>query len=161
MPVPRQDSNGNYLARKRIPDDVRGEYKRRYGARYEAKLSIPKTVAKDVVVRRYGEWLTEIDSRFSAIRSEQDGTGRSLTREDARRLAGEWYEWFINRRSETSLDDLEWRRDAVSEAFKSSGVSERDLELFDPFSEWADALGPLLLRHQPPNIRTVRLKAYG
>jgi hypothetical protein len=35
----RQDSNGNYSARKRLPDDVREEYGRLYGARFEAKFS--------------------------------------------------------------------------------------------------------------------------
>jgi hypothetical protein len=39
----RRDENGNYLARKRLPDDVREEYGRLYGARYEAKFSAPKT----------------------------------------------------------------------------------------------------------------------
>ena len=32
----RQDNNGNYIARKRLPDDVREEYGGRYKARYEA-----------------------------------------------------------------------------------------------------------------------------
>jgi hypothetical protein len=35
----RQDSNGNFIARKRLPEDVREEYGRRYGARHEAKFS--------------------------------------------------------------------------------------------------------------------------
>ena len=37
----RQDSTGKYLARKRLPDDVREEYGRRYKAHFEAKFSAP------------------------------------------------------------------------------------------------------------------------
>jgi hypothetical protein len=40
----RQDDRGNYSARMRIPDDLREEYRRLYGARYEAKFSAPFTV---------------------------------------------------------------------------------------------------------------------
>jgi hypothetical protein len=38
-----QDTKGNYKARKRLPDDVREEYGRLYGAHYEAKFPAPKT----------------------------------------------------------------------------------------------------------------------
>jgi hypothetical protein len=36
----RQDTKGNFGARKRLPDDVREEYGRRHGQRFEAK-SLP------------------------------------------------------------------------------------------------------------------------
>ena len=34
----RQDGRGNFSARKRLPDDVREEYSRRYGQRFEVKF---------------------------------------------------------------------------------------------------------------------------
>jgi hypothetical protein len=37
----RQDRTGKYLARKRLPEDVREEYGRRYKAHHEAKFSAP------------------------------------------------------------------------------------------------------------------------
>jgi hypothetical protein len=37
----RQDSTGKYIARKRLPDDVREEYGRRHKAHYEAKFFAP------------------------------------------------------------------------------------------------------------------------
>jgi hypothetical protein len=131
-----QDSKGNYRVRKRLPDDVREEYGRLYGPRYEAKFFAPKTVTKQEAIRRFGEWLAEIEARIATIRAERDGSGRILTREEARRLAGDWYEWFVALRAETSLEALEWRLDQVSEAFKSAGVSEREFELYDTDELW-------------------------
>jgi len=40
----QHDSNGNYRARKRLPDNVREEYGRLYGARHEAKFFAPKSI---------------------------------------------------------------------------------------------------------------------
>jgi len=95
-----QDSRGNYKARKRLPDDVRDEYGRLYGARYEAKFFAPKTTKTHEAKRLYGDWLAEVEGRIGAIRAERDGSGRTLTRAQARTLAGEWYEWFIVRHAE-------------------------------------------------------------
>lgn len=41
-----QDSKGNYRVRKRLPDDVREEYGRLYGPRYEAKFFAPKILTR-------------------------------------------------------------------------------------------------------------------
>jgi hypothetical protein len=64
-----QDSKGNYKARKRLPDDVRDEYGRLYGARYEAKFFAPNTTKSREAKRLYGEWLAEVEGRIAAIRS--------------------------------------------------------------------------------------------
>ena len=49
----RVGGGSNYLARKRLPDDVREEYGRLYGARYEAKFSAPKTTKSHEAQKRY------------------------------------------------------------------------------------------------------------
>jgi hypothetical protein len=121
----QQDSKGNYRARKRLPDDVREEYWRLYGARYEAKFSAPRTTKAHEAKRRFGEWLAEVEGRIAAIRAERDGTGRPLTRAEARKLTGDWYEWA--RHAGADREDLERRRDVVHEAFKSA-VSEEEFE---------------------------------
>ena len=41
-----RDDKGNYKARKRLPDDVREEYGRLYGARYEAKFFTPASTKR-------------------------------------------------------------------------------------------------------------------
>jgi uncharacterized coiled-coil DUF342 family protein len=70
----RHDNEGNYIARKRLPDDVRDEYARLYGARHEAKFLRPKSTKRHEAARQYHEWLAEVESRIEAIRAERDGT---------------------------------------------------------------------------------------
>ncbi len=76
----QRDSNGNYRARKRLPDDVREEYGRLYGARHEAKFFAPNSSKSHEAKRLFGDWVAEVEGRIAAIRAERDGTGRTLTR---------------------------------------------------------------------------------
>jgi hypothetical protein len=122
-----QDGKGNYKARKRLPDDVRPEYGKLYGARYEAKFFAPKTTKSHEVKRLYGDWLAEVEGRIAAIRAERDGTGRTLTRAEARKLAGEWYEWFTALHAEADEDSLDYRRATLHKALKSA-VGEEEFE---------------------------------
>jgi integrase len=62
----QQDSNGNYRARKRLPEDVREEYSRLYGARHEAKFFAPKNTKSHEAKRLFGEWLAEVEGRIAA-----------------------------------------------------------------------------------------------
>jgi integrase len=92
----RQDNKGNYSARKRLPDDVREEYGRLYGAHHEAKFSAPSSVGSEVARQRFHEWDADVTSRIAAIRAAQRGEGIELNHKDAVALAGEWYNWFVS-----------------------------------------------------------------
>jgi integrase len=122
-----QDDRGNYRARKRLPHDVRDEYGRLYGAHHEAKFFAPKTTKGHEAKRLFNDWLSEVDGRIAAIRAERDGTGRTLTRAQARQLAGEWYEWFIARHAEAGEEAIAARREAVHEALRAA-VGEDEFE---------------------------------
>ena len=144
-----QDSKGNYRARKRLPDDVREEYGRLYGARHEAKFNASSGLTKQEATRRYGEWLAEVETRISSIRAQRNGQGVSLTRMRTRALAGEWYDWFIERHP---LGDIQvWTdlKDKVQSAFQLT-ISEKECDESDPddlFREREDvrqALRPVL-----------------
>jgi hypothetical protein len=93
----RQDSRGNFSARKRLPDNVREEYGRLYGARFEAKFFAPASIGTYNAKQKFREWEAEVASRIAAIRAAQRGEGIDLTRKDAVGLAGEWYSWFVAR----------------------------------------------------------------
>ena len=93
----RQDSNGNFVARKRLPDDVREEYGRLYRARFEAKFSARASDGKQVAQQKFHQWATEVEQRIEAIRKAQRGEGMDLDREQAAALAGEWYLWFVGK----------------------------------------------------------------
>jgi integrase len=116
----RQDTQGNFSARKRLPDDVREEYGRRHGQRFEAKFFAAASTGAALAKRLFREWQDEVDARIEAIRAERTGEGISLTPRQARALAGEWYEWFIARHPVS--DEHKWAalRDNVHEALREA-----------------------------------------
>jgi hypothetical protein len=114
----RQDTKGNFSARKRLPDDVREEYGRRYGQRVEAKFFAPASEGAANAKQEFRNWEAEVAGRITAIRAERTGEGIALTSRQARALAGEWYEWFVVRlRDAETWEDL---RDRVHEALKET-----------------------------------------
>jgi hypothetical protein len=72
----RQDSIGNYSARKRLPDDVRDEYGRRHGPRFEAKFSAAASVGSRAAKQKFRDWETEVDGRIAAKRRQGDAHRR-------------------------------------------------------------------------------------
>ena len=100
----RQDSRGNYSARKRLPDDVREEYGKLYRARFEAKFSARGSLGKEAAQQKFHQWATEVEQRIEAIRKAQRGEGIDLDREQAAALAGEWYLWFVAKYEKEDAD---------------------------------------------------------
>jgi len=85
--------DGTFSGRKRIPEDVRDAYARLWGARWEERFSSGR-VPFELARQKHREWLSEIEARIANIRAEGRGEGRTLTPQQARGLAGEWYKWF-------------------------------------------------------------------
>jgi integrase len=106
----RQDSKGTYSARKRLPDEVREQYARLYGARLEAKFSAPARIGSDAAKQKFREWEAEVVSRIENIRRTQRGDGIDLNHRDAQALAGEWYRWFVARHEDEPGDPGQWDR---------------------------------------------------
>jgi hypothetical protein len=80
MATLRQDTRGNFSARKRLPDDVREEYGRRFGQRLEAKFSAPAKVGAHAARQMFRDWETEVAGRIMANpRIDPEGlhTGRA------------------------------------------------------------------------------------
>jgi hypothetical protein len=75
----RQDSRGNYVSRKKLPNDIRDEYGRLFGQRHEAKFFRPASTDKREAQRQFSAWSAEVDGNIIAIRAARDGTGLSLT----------------------------------------------------------------------------------
>jgi len=127
----RQDGRGNYSARKRLPDDVREEYGRLYGQRFEAKFFASAATKPHVAKQLFNDWLAEAEGRIAAIRAERKGEGIALTPRQARALAGEWYEWFIGRHPVNDLQKWEAFRDQVHEALReAAGDDEWERVIF-------------------------------
>ena len=134
----RQDTNGNFSARKRLPDDVRDEYGRRYGARFEAKFSAPAKFGAHVAKQKFREWETEIAGRIAAIRAERTGEGVALSPQQARALAGEWYEWFVARHPIGEEIKWEFLRDQVQDALRDAVGESKWERRGDPDAFWRE-----------------------
>ena len=131
----RQDTKGNYSARKRLPADVREEYGRRYGQRLEAKFFAPASKGADDAKQSFRDWETEVAGRIAAIRAERTGEGVALTPQQARALAGEWYAWFIARHPASDNHKWEDLRERVHEALRET-VGDDEWERSDPDDLW-------------------------
>jgi integrase len=143
-----RDSKGNYRARKRLPDDVREEYGRLYGARHEAKFFAPASTKPHEAKRLFGEWLSEVEGRITNIRAQRKGEGVTLTLQQARALAGEWYTWFLARHASSDMDP-QWARDQVQEAMRKAAGEKRweanhPDELWEEEEKLRSALRPIL-----------------
>jgi integrase len=91
-----------------------------------------------------------MDGNIIAIRAARDGTGLSLTPAQARKLAGDWYDWFTAKHAHISLEEIERRNGAVADVFTSGIVTEEEHarfsrdELWRHFPEVGDAVRPVL-----------------
>ena len=99
-----QDERGNYRARKRLPNDVREEYKRRFGKRREEKFYAAAKLGENKAKELFRNWESDVAAKIAAIRAERDGEGIALSRQQARALAGEWYHWFIARHPTSDVE---------------------------------------------------------
>ncbi len=80
----RQDSKGNYSARKRLPDDVREEYGRRHGPRFEAKFfGACQRGSRMPLSRNFGSGMPK--SRDASRPSAPSVTGKVLRSRNVRR----------------------------------------------------------------------------
>jgi hypothetical protein len=87
MITPRVSKSRSITVRKAIPADVRAEYKRRHGQKWEAKLTLPAGTKPQVVKVRTGEFMAMVETEIEAIRAAQRGEGQALTQRQALALA--------------------------------------------------------------------------
>ena len=73
-------------------------------------------------------------NRIATIRAQRNGEGIALTRQQARALAGEWYEWFLARHA-SSDKDWDPARDQVQDAMRKA-VGEKRWEENHPDELW-------------------------
>jgi hypothetical protein len=128
------DGNGNYRARKRIPNEVREEYGCLYGRSFEEKFYRKASTKPNVARREFNEWLADVEARIDNIFAQRAGEGIALTRQQARALAGEWYEWFLARHT-SSDKDWDKARDQVQDAMRGA-VGEKRWEDNHPDELW-------------------------
>jgi hypothetical protein len=109
MITPRVSKSRSTTIRKGIPKDVRAEYQRLYGQRWEAKLTLPAGMKPQEAKVRLSEFSAEVESRIEAIRAARRGVGQSLTQRQAFALAGEWYVGYVAQHEENPGTVEHWR----------------------------------------------------
>jgi len=104
----RRSKSGAFAVRKGIPEDVRDEYQRLYGQRWEVQFYSEAGRPLSDAKARFNDWLAEHEGRIEAIRAGQKGEGQPPTQRQAHGLAGEWYLWFVGRHEEEPGDPMGW-----------------------------------------------------
>jgi integrase len=100
--------SGAIKARKAIPADVRDEYAKLYGKRWEELFHAPPDCTPQRAKVLRAEWEAEIENRIDILRAKQRGEGHDLTRSQAAALAGGWYRWFVAQHAENPGTAEDW-----------------------------------------------------
>jgi integrase len=133
--------DGSFSKRKRIPEDVQDAYAKLYGKRCEERFNSGPAVSDVVARAKHREWLSEIEARIASIRAERMGEGRTLTPQQARGLAGKWYDWFTDR-GLAKPRSVDYWAEETSEPYDALRVAVWGSEPLawpegrDPFDDW-------------------------
>jgi hypothetical protein len=92
----RRAPNGDWFARKAIPADLQDDYKKAHGRALEERFRAAATLSPSQAKQELRDWDATVSGRIEAIRAAHKGEGRSLTKREAHRLAGDWYLWFVD-----------------------------------------------------------------
>lgn len=87
--------NGDWFARKGIPQAIRESYKAAHGVSQEERFRRPASMPMGQAKQELRDWDAEVTSRIERLKAQQTGGGVALTFREARGLAGQWYAWFI------------------------------------------------------------------
>jgi len=102
-------ADGRWFARKGIPKDVRDEYARLYGMRYEAQLKLSGDTPRAEAKVQLAEWTAEVETQIATLRAKKNGEGQPLTKLNAIALAGRWYTWFVGQHESDPGPPKRWR----------------------------------------------------
>lgn len=89
--------NGDWFARKAIPEALRESYKAAFGVSQEERFRRPASISMGQAKQELRDWDAEITGRIERLRAQGTGAGLELTYREALGLAGTWYGWFIAR----------------------------------------------------------------
>ena len=105
----RRAPNGDWFARRMIPEDVRETYRVAFGVSQEARFRSPAGTLEGQAKQEFRDWDAEIASRIERLRAEARGEGLpSLTHRQAHALAGQWYVWFVGQHEEQPGEPEQW-----------------------------------------------------
>jgi hypothetical protein len=119
MTTLRRAPNGDWFARRMIPEDVREAYRAAFRVSQEARFRSPAGTREGQAKQEFRDWDAEVASRIERLRAEARGEGLpSLTHRQAHALAGEWWIWFVGQYEEEPGSQEQW--DLMAEEFETS-----------------------------------------
>jgi hypothetical protein len=132
--------SGAYSVRKAIPADVRDEYERPYGQRWEATLTLPATMRPQEAKAAQAKFLATVETRIKAIRDANAGRTRSLNERGALALAGEWYRWYTAQHEDNPGSPKHWEdlSEALYETVSRAHWEGEDGQYAINHKEWPD-----------------------
>lgn len=86
----KRTPSGLWTARKVIPEDVRAAYGKR-----EEKPTWAASLTQSQAKAEFAAWLSDVEVRIAALRSNSAGNPTRLTQRQVRALAGRWYERLV------------------------------------------------------------------
>lgn len=98
-----RNKSGLWAARKAIPADVRTAYGKR-----EEKKTWPAALSQAQAKAEFAAWLTSIEDRIAMLRAVSDQTPVTLSKRQARALAGEWYKATVAAHEDDPGGELDW-----------------------------------------------------
>lgn len=118
MPSLKRAKNGDWLARKAIPAELRDAYQRAYGIRQEERFRVPSGKSPGEAKAAFVEWLADIESRISTLRAAASGQPLELTHRQRQELIGRWYDWFVVQHTDDADTVAAWdlRHDRYQDA---------------------------------------------
>jgi integrase len=110
MTTLRRARNGDWFARKRIPEDILKAYESIHGPGHtEERFRLPASLPQSTAMQAFRDWDAEVSSRIERLRLRKRGEGEpSLTPRQAHALAGQWYSWFLTLHEEDPGTADEW-----------------------------------------------------
>jgi integrase len=115
----RRAPNGDWFARRMIPEDVREAYRVAFGVSQEARFRSTAGTREGQARQEFRDWDAEIASRIERMRAEARGEGLpSLTHRQAHALAGQWYVWWVGQYEEEPGDPEQW--DLMADAYETA-----------------------------------------
>jgi integrase len=118
----RRAPNGDWFARRMIPEDVRESYRAAFGVSQEARFRSPAGTREGQAKQEFRDWDADVAGRIERLRAEARGEGLpSLTHRQAHALAGQWYGWMVGQYEEEPGDPEQW--DLMAEEFERASTT--------------------------------------
>ena len=76
----RRAGDGDWFARKRIPDDVRAQYEAEHGKRQEERFRCSASTFQGTAAQQFRDWDAEVCSRIERLRASVRGEGEATLR---------------------------------------------------------------------------------